>query len=284
MDATVLQRLEHKMEDLTSAQRKVADYILKNPTEVAFLTIEQLSGFIGVSVASVMRLAYTLGYTGFAQFQKDLQEILRNRVAPPTRLEVNLKKLGKHKLLVECAEVQISNIRKTVEFLSDEAVEKSLRLISEAKKIYVFGVRGSLTVANCLDQGLNRLGIDCELLIPDSGRLHAVLTKLSPDDLFIAISLPRYAKRTVEAVRLAKAKGAKIMSIVDGYSSPLALQSDAFLTCAYDSLSFQHSEIGALFVADFLVTGVASKNSKRVKKWLEELEKTVFALDANVIK
>ena len=95
MDTTVLQRLEQKMEDLTSAQRKVADYILKNPTDVAFLTIEQLSGFIGVSVASVMRLAYTLGYTGFAQFQKDLQEILRNRVAPPTRLEVNLKKLGK---------------------------------------------------------------------------------------------------------------------------------------------------------------------------------------------
>lgn len=284
MEITVLQLLEQKMEDLTSAQRKVADYILKNPTDVAFLTIEQLSGHIGVSVASVMRLAYTLGFTGFAQFQKELQEILRNRVAPPTRLEANLKKLGKHKLLVECAEVQISNIRKTVEFLSDEAIEASLNLISNAKKIYVFGVRGSLTVANCLDQGLNRLGIDCELLIPDSGRLHAVLTKLSPEDLLIAVSLPRYAKRTVEAVRIAKTKGAKILSIVEGYSSPLALQSDAFLTCAYESLSFQHSEIGALFVADFLVTGMATRNSKRTKHWLEELEKTVFEMDANVIK
>lgn len=102
MEVTVLQLLEEKMEAFTSTQKRVADYILKNPTEVAFLTIEQLSALIGVSVTTIMRLAYSLGYTGYTQFQKDLQEILRNRVAPPTRLEENVKKLGKNKLLIKC--------------------------------------------------------------------------------------------------------------------------------------------------------------------------------------
>ena len=284
MDTTVLQLLEQKMDALTSAQRKVADYILKNPTEVAFMTIEQLSGLIGVSVASVMRLAYSLGYNGYAQFQKDLQEILRNRVAPPTRLEANVKKMGKSKLLVKCAELQINNIRKTVEFLSDEAIENAFSLISGATRIYVIGVRGSRVVAEYLHQGLNRLGIDCELLLPDSGRLHAVLTKISPTDLVIAISLPRYARRTVEVVRVAKQRGSRVLSIIDGYSSPIALLSDVFLPCAYESLAFQHSEIGAMFVADFLITGMATRNAKQTKLWLDELEKVVSAFDANVIK
>jgi Transcriptional regulators len=284
METTVLQLLEEKMSACTAAQRKVADYILKNPTEVAFMTIEQLAGLIGVSVATVMRLAYTLGYTGYAQFQKDLQELLRNRVSPPTRLETNVKKLDKNKLLIECAENQINNIRKTVEFLTDDAIESALRLIADAKKIYVIGVRGSLTVAHYLDQGLNRQGIDCELLAPDSGRMHAILTRLSADDLVIAISLPRYSRRTLEAIRVAKSKNARIISIIDGYSSPMALLSDVFLACAFDSVAFQHSEIGAMFVADFLVTAMAIKDSKRTKRWLEELEKVTVALDSNIIK
>ncbi|MDR3561345.1 MAG: MurR/RpiR family transcriptional regulator [Negativicutes bacterium] len=276
--------MEEKIEAFTSAQRKVADYILKNSTEVAFLTIEQLAGLVGVSVASIMRMTYTLGFTGYSQFQKELQEILRQRIAPPTRLEANVKKLGKNKLLVSCAEVQMNNIRKTVEFLSDEAIEHAFDLILSAKKIFVIGVRGSFSVASYLNEGLNRLGIDCELMTPDSGRLQAILAKLCSDDLVIAIGLPRYAKRTLEVVQVAKSKGARLLSITDGYSSPLALSSDVFLACAFESISFHNSEIGAMFVADFLVSGVAYRESEKTKRYLEEIEKIVAAVDANIIK
>lgn len=284
MEENVLQILEEKMEELTLAQRKVADYVLKNPAEVAFLTTEQMASNIGVSVASIMRLAYAVGYSGYAQFQKDLQELLRNQVAPPTRLEENLKKIDKNKLLVACAEVQIANINKTVEFLTDEAIDKALNLVFNAKKIYVIGVRGSHTVAHYLYEGLNRLGVDCEIFIPDTGRLQSVLAKMSADDLIIAVSLPRYARRTLEIVRVSKSRGAKLLSITDGYSSPLALVSDAFLPCAYDSVGFHNSEIGALFVADFLVTSVAIRDPKLTKHHLEEIERVVTAMDANAVK
>lgn len=284
METSVLQILEDKMEDFTSAQRKVADYVLKNPTEVAFLTTEQLAGIIGVSVASIMRLAYAVGYSGYSQFQKALQEMLRSQVAPPTRLEQNVKKLGKNKLLVACAEAQIGNIQKSVEFLTDEAINKAFELIFSAKRIYVTGVRGSYTVAYYLYENMNRLGIDCEILIPDTGRLQSVLASLSANDLLIAISLPRYARRTLEIVRVAKIRGAKLLSITDGYSSPLALVSDAFLPCAYESVSFHNSEIGALFVADFLVTGVAARDTKHTQNHLERIEQVVAVLDANAVK
>lgn len=284
METSVLQILEEKMEDFTLAQRKVADYVLKNPTEVAFLTTEQLASNIGVSVASIMRLAYAVGYSGYAQFQKDLQEMLRNQVAPPTRLEQNVKKVDKNKLLIACAETQIANINKTVEFLTDEAIDKALELVFKAKRIYVIGVRGSHTVAHYLYEGMNRLGVDCQMLIPDTGRLQSILAKMSSDDLVLAISLPRYARRTLEIVRVAKSKGAKLLSITDGYSSPLALVSDAFLPCAFESVGFHNSEIGALFVADFLVTSVAIRDLNLTKHHLEEIERVVTAVDANAVK
>lgn len=281
---SALHALEKNIETITPSQKKVADYILKYPTEAAFLTIEQLAGYTGVSVATIMRLTYSIGYTGYSSFQKDLQDLLRNRVAPPNRLEANVRKVGKSKLLIDCAELQIANIRKTVDFLSEEKIEQAFNLIVQAKKIYVIGIRSSFSVASFLHEGLNRLGVDCEIIMPDTGRTQTVITRLSPTDLVIAISLPRYAKRTVEFVRVAKQRNARILAITDGYSSPLAANSTVFLSCAFDSLAFHHSEIGALFVADYLITSVAIREASRTKKQLEEIEKVVCEIESNVIE
>ena len=284
VEKTTLHDLEEKMEALTPSQRKVADYILKYPMEAAFLTIEQLAGLTSVSVATIIRLAYSLGYDGYTQFQKALQALLREQISPPNRLEANLKKIGKNKLLIDCAELQIKNIRKTVEFLSEENIDQAFNLIFESRKIFIIGIRSSQAVADYLNEGLNRLGLDCEMVVPDTGRIQAVMARLTPEDLLIAISLPRYAKRTIEVVNIARQKQAKILAITDGYSSPLALVADVFLGCAFESLAFHHSELGAMFVADFLITGVAARDSVKTKTQLEEIEKVVDEIEANLIK
>lgn len=284
MQKNALQLLEEQMETFTAAQRKVGDYILKNPMEVAFLTVEQLAGLTKVSVATIMRLAYALQYTGYSQFQKDLQELLRDRVAPSKRLEQNLERIGGNKLLLECASVQIKNIDKTVEFLSDEAIEKALTLLNSAQSIYVIGIRGSFPMAHYLSDGFIRLGIKCELLLPESVRMQMLISKLTANDLVLAISLPRYAKRTVEACRVAKEKGAQIIAITDGYSSPLAMLADVVLPCAFESLSFQNSHIGVMFLAEYLITGLGIRHAAAAKRDLEELEKVMPKLDSNFCK
>ena len=210
--------------------------------------------------------------------------MLRDQISPPNRLEANLKRIGKNKLLINCAELQIKNIRKTVEILSEENIDQAFNLIFESRKIYIIGIRSSLAVTNYLNEGLNRLGLDCEMIVPDTGRIQAVMARLTPEDLLIAISLPRYAKRTIEVVNVARKKQAKILAITDGYSSPIALMADVFLGCAFESLAFHHSELGAMFVADFLITGVAAKDSAKTKQKLEELEKVVDEFEAKVIK
>lgn len=284
MKANALQLLEAKMDLLTMSQRKVADYILKNPTEVAFLTIDQLSRLVKTSTTTIVRLTVTLGYSGYAMFQKDLQELLRNRVTPPQRLATNIKRIGQNKLLVDCAKTQIDNITSTVSFLSDEIVDKTINLILSAKKIYVIGIRGSMSTANYLNEGLTRIIGNCELLVPDSVHLHDILLSLTADHVLIAVSLPRYAKRTVEIVQASKDRGARIVSITDGYSSPLALLSDILLPCAFSSLAFHNSEIGAMFIADFLITAIAAKDPDAAKQRLQEFEKLYAQLDSAILK
>lgn len=284
MNGSVLTLLEAKINELTASQKKVGDYILKHPSEVAFMTVEQISGEIGVSVATVMRLSYGLGFSGFSQFQKELQGVLINRVAPPSRLETNIKKHRGSNLVLKCAELQINNIKKTMGFLSEEKVARAFDLILNAKKIYVIGDRTSGAASAYLNEGLNRLGLDCERFEHDSSRVQSSIAKMTSDVLVIAICLPRYSKRTVGVAKAASERNAKILAITDGYSSPVAKFSEVFLSCAFDSLSFHHSAIGAIFVADVLVTGVANKNVADTKKFLEELELASVAIDANILR
>ena len=269
------------MSEFTAAQRKVADYIIKNPADVAFLTTEQLAALTQVSVASIMRLAYSMGYTGYAQLQKALQDALKDRVAPSARFEKNTSSIEKNSILSACVATQIDNISKTAELLSAAGIKNSFALMNKAKKIYILGVRTSHATAYYLYEGLNRIGLNCELIIPDTSRTQSVLAHMSSENLLIAISLPRYAKRTVEIANVARTKGAKIIAITDAYSSPLAIIADESLLCTYDSVSFHNSGIGSLFLADFLISGIASANPKRAKAALDNIENVVKEIDAN---
>src|SRR5690606_9390703 len=116
-------KLQQKIGELTETQRRVADYIIKHPLDVAFLTIDQLAGVVKTSTTTIMRLTFNLGYSGYTEFQKGLQENLRNQAAPQMRLEANIKGIEEDDLWGRYAESQISNIQSTIDLISPEALE-----------------------------------------------------------------------------------------------------------------------------------------------------------------
>ncbi len=284
MPKTILDTLEQGMEKFTGAQRRVADYILKNPSEVAFMTIEKLAHHSGVSVATIMRLAYAQNYEGYSDMQKDLQKIVLQQVSPGVKLSANLKKLTNNKLLLQCAETQIENIRRTVGFISDEVAEKSVCMLLESKKIYTVGLRSSKSIASYLNEGLNRIGIDCELLMPETGRMLGQLARLDKDSLVIPISFPRYIRRTLEIATAAKERGAKVLAITDGRSSPLAGIADLFIPCAFATLSFHSSTLGGIFAADYLITALSLLDPGKAKRELDGIERLLQQFGSNILK
>lgn len=272
MNPNVLQQLEKHVPTLTDSQRKVADYILKNTVEVAFLTIDQLSLVVGTSTSTIMRLAFSLGYSGYANFQKDLQELLRNRVAPSMRMQAATKGLVRDDLFTRCAENQINNIRSTVDMLTEDVLNNVLEAVLSASTNYIVGVRTSYSIAHYLYQGLNRLLRNCDLLTLGTGDLPERTLKIGPNDVVLAITLPRYQEITVKVARLAKERGAKIISITDGYSSPLAPYSDILLPFSFGSLAFHNSIFGALSIVDYIFTAIAIKQPEVTRNRLLEEE------------
>ncbi|TVY07953.1 MurR/RpiR family transcriptional regulator [Paenibacillus cremeus] len=271
MENPILQ-LKNKISELTETQRKVADYIIKNPVDVAFLTVDQLAGLVGTSTTTIMRLTFSLGYTGYSEFQKGLQELLRNKADPNTRLAANLKDLNRSDLFIRCAENHVNNIQSTVQMISGETLQKTLDMIVSAKRIYCTGVRSGLPIAQCLAYGLNRLLGNCDLAHADLFEWAERVHTFDSSDLVIACSFPRYARKVSEFVELAKRNNAQVISFTDSYSSPLAKYSDIILPCNVSSVAFHNSIIAPMFLADYIISALAINYPEKTKQHLDKLD------------
>ena len=262
-------------------QRRVGDYIIKYPLESSFITLETFASRLEISTTTVVRFCLKLGYTGFSELQKDLQDLVKERIAPHGRLEANLKTIKEDTLLAQCAQKSIENITLSQSLISSDICESTISLISTARKIYLIGQRTSYTVSYFLFQALNQILGNCHLIDPISGIDQ--LSSATSQDIVIAVSLPRYARSTLELVKvLKKQHNLKIISITDSYTAPLAAYSDILLPCHYASLSFHNSMSSALFIADYIVTAVAIAKKQQAADHLVDLEKILVELNFHI--
>lgn len=283
MKKNLLNILKDNKIKFSKAQRQVGDYILKNPLESSFITLEGLSGEIGTSTTTIMRFCSKLNYNGYSELQKDLQALVKERIAPHSRLQANIRTIKKETLLGQCAQKSIENITNTQSLISEETCTELIEAILSAKKIYMLGARTSHTVSYFLYHGLTQILGNCQLVDPVSAIDQ--LAGVTANDLIIVVSLPRYARSTISLIKTVKSQipDVKVISITDSYQAPIAAYTDIIVPCHYSSLSFHNSMSSALFIADYIVTATAiarpQESTERLTKVEEFFKELIFHID-----
>ncbi|MBW1972982.1 MAG: MurR/RpiR family transcriptional regulator, partial [Deltaproteobacteria bacterium] len=82
-----LEIIKENQSKLTNSQKKALEYILDHYDEVPFLSASRLARKIGVSEATIIRLSQAMGFDGFPEFKKRLQELFKERISTVSRLE-----------------------------------------------------------------------------------------------------------------------------------------------------------------------------------------------------
>ena len=277
MDKDIMVRLEEEIVNFTKLQKKVSDFILRDPMQAAFSTVDQLAHAIGVSTTTVVRLASSLGYSGYAEFQRELQEYLKTKAAPSNKLELNVSddciREDIDEMVTEITKMQVSNIDKTYSLLTNEQLDKMERFIADAGHIYICGSRSCYSIAYHLNYNLERMFGKSDLIEPDMGKLVEVLRRVTRDDVLISMSMARYNRIVVEITRILKEKGCPVIVITDGYNSPLAQYADVLLLTHCESVDFHNSMVAASYLCEIIVGLCTVKNPQLVKKNLKELER-----------
>lgn len=272
MELNVLEKIESYLPACTKLQRAAGNYILTDPMDAAFSTVDQFAKKAKISTATVVRFANALGYSGYAEFQSDLQEFLRSRTDPIKRLEKSFSlKEPNDSILSQVYYNQIQNLENTFTDLTKNKLEQATNLILNAGHIYTFGARGSYTIAYYLAHHLNRVTQRADIL-PQSSRLPDYILRIKPNDVVIAINVPRYNTQIFKGTKTARERGAKIITITDSSFSPYSQISDLLFVVPYHSNDFHNTLMPALLISEMLITLLISKNYDEARESLNLME------------
>jgi DNA-binding MurR/RpiR family transcriptional regulator len=197
-------------ERLSPGQRRVIDRLLDDTRLGAIISAAELAREARVSESTVTRAAQALGFAGYPDLQARLRERFLDPAGVSERVEAGLADLGDTpeavalRVMLEDAD----NIRATAQDLSPETLRAAVERLIAARRVLVFGSRGSYGLATILALGFRLLLPDIRLLNQTVGDLADQLVPLNADDAVVVISFRRVDRVTLEVLRHAARVGA----------------------------------------------------------------------------
>ncbi|WP_346900039.1 MurR/RpiR family transcriptional regulator [Clostridium sp. UBA7503] len=268
----LMRMIQTKFSRLSKGQKLIAEYILKHYDKAAFMTAAKLGASVGVSESTVVRFANQLGYEGYPELQKALQELIKNKLTTAQRIELSNDFIIPNNALKGVLKSDIENIRATMEKINYEAFESTVNSILNSKKIYIVGLRSSAALADFLGFYLNLILDNVKIVSYGMSDIFEQMLTLGEGDCVIGIGFPRYAMRTVETLNYAKSRGADVVAITDSVLSPLATKADYALIAESNMASFVDSLVAPLSVINALIIAVGLKEKDKISKTFTELE------------
>ncbi|HHY92204.1 MAG TPA: MurR/RpiR family transcriptional regulator [Firmicutes bacterium] len=275
-------RLKEKCSELTKAQRRVGDYLLEHLEEVAYTSAAKLGQQAGVSESSVLRLLSSLGYDGFAAFQKAVQ---KNLTTPLTleRLAQTATHVSPESTVWERSfALDRDNLNGALAQVAPADFERAVTYLTTARHVRIIGLRSSYAAAYFLAFTLNAVRGNARVLTPGTGDLAEDLRALGPEDCVVGIAFPRYTRDTVRVLQFARAHGAHTIALTDGVSSPLAPLAEVSFFFPNASLHPIGSAVPAVALANALVSAVALAQEKEVVGALTAAEEAFDQLETFV--
>ncbi len=269
----ILVRINEKMNTMSKSHKAIAGFIMDHYDQAVFMTAAKLGEELGISESTVVRFASGLGYEGYPEFQKALEEWVKNKLSSVQKMGAKYGQSSQSEILSSVLNADIEKIQDTIGNLDPNAFEMAVTSILEAKNVYIIGLRSCAPLANFLHFYLNMIRGNVTLLSSTSiSETFEQMLRIDNEDVIIGISFPRYSMRTLKALEFANDRNAKVISLTDSIHSPMCLYSSCNLLARSDMVSIVDSLVAPLSVINALVVALCLKRPTEVKKSLETLE------------
>jgi len=274
MEQDILTLIEAKSKRFSKGQRQIASYISQNYDKAAFMNAVKLGSTVGVSESTVVRFASMLGYEGYPEMRRALQEMIRNRLTSVQRIEVARDTIDNRDILTSVLTSDVDKIRMTLEEVDKAAFEAAVSAMLGAKRIFVLGLRASAVLSSFMGFYLN-LTAENVRVVNDTYANEALeqIVSIGEGDVLFTISFPRYSRRAVRAIGYAREQGATTIALTDGVASPIAGMADIKLFAKSDMVSYLDSLVAPLSVVNAILVAMAHQSEEKVSENLTRLER-----------
>ena len=229
---------------LTKSEKKVADFILNSGKTIIYSTMSDIKKNTKVGDATIIRFCQKIGFSGFSDLKIEIakEDFSQKKEHPNSLTEA---------------------LYSTIRLLDEEKLNEAIKMITQSKNIYIFGVGSSGNTSLDLENMFLRVGVQAKAVL-DPHFQAQVASLLTVNDLVIIFSLSGKTKDTYDSLKIAKKNGAKIIAITNYIHSPIGKSADLVLQTAIEEFLNGGSlagKISQLYICDLLVHGYEQNNN-----------------------
>jgi DNA-binding MurR/RpiR family transcriptional regulator len=282
----VIDELRRQYDRLTQSQKRIAEYIVDHPDRVAFSTVDQMAGQLGVNPSTIVRFTYRLGLKGFPDLQERTRQLVRGQLSAASEI------VNENSVLVHLEGTafgtslgqDLQNLRRTIAAIKVEDLQRASDMIATARQVFVVGAFNAYSVAFFLGLALDRIRGNTTVWSGDMTLQASQSLGVGPQDCLIAFTSAPYAVSTQRAAQLAKEARAKVIAVTDTPISAVGQIADVILAAASTGAGLQNSFVASMAVANALLNGVAATNSEHTLERYGRLAKVLERQDAFLLK
>lgn len=268
-----LTRLSDEWDALTPEAQKAARYILENPQDVGVSTVREIAEAAKVKPNTVVRMARQVGFEGYEDFRAPFREaIRRGAVSLPDRVRwlQDIRKGGElGALYADLVQGALRNVEETFAGIDAAQLKAAADAIWGSRQTFVLGV--GVNNANARNfTYLASTGMKDFHAIPRPGSTATDdLAWADGRDVLVAITCKPYRTEVVEAVRIAREQGVRIIGLSDSPASPIIRAADHGFTLSADTPQFFPSSVATVALLETLLSFVIAVASDEIAERVE---------------
>ena len=271
------ERITRNYQALSPSFKKIADFILAAHERVAFMSASRLAKHLGVDVATVTRFAQQLGYDGYTQLireiqEKVLEEMHEARAPVADRLE------AAEGPFAQTLWQDWVNLEKTIQNIAPEQAEQALAALRSARRIYLVSEGMGVGLAQSTASYLHMCKSDVFVLTQGAFDLALALKDLGPEDVVIGIGYDRYAYAATQALKLGRKVGAKTIGVIAQADCPVGGVAEILFSCSATEDGYLPSPTGVGAILFALVFSLLREDAAAYSQEMVRFQDTYVEL------
>lgn len=230
MEGSVINQICASMDLFFDTEKKIGDYIVRNPQKVVDMTVGELAKECGVSEASVSRFCKRIELKGFHHLKISLaRELVDAQDAGEISGQISVDDMENS--LRGILSNKLEELRQTVTMMDRDELKNVLEVINNADTVLMAAVGNTVPVAMDGAYKLNQIGIRA-VSTPIWETELGYSYNLTDKDVVIAISNSGESTGVIQILEAAKSCGAVTISITNNAKSSVAELSTYHITTA----------------------------------------------------
>lgn len=271
----LIDRLRREIDQMPAQLQAATKYIIDHPADFGIDPIRVSADKIGVSTNVIVRLAHYLGFEGFEAFRHPFrQDLVTDRELLLGQDWLSRMQGGDSFAASQAvfARNELNVVTRSLRLSEPYKVKQAVELITSADRCFVTATRASYALAYYFHYAGRMAHLGLQLIPRHMGSAIDDLLKADQNDCLFAITVHPYSADTIQSMRFARDRGAKIIMLSDSDVVAPGLEPDVVLKISTRSQHHFSSFSGAMAVLECLLGHLFEANGDAARQRVEEYQ------------